>query len=143
MMKILTKSLELAHSLVPTERNQNTLVYAFIYDGNTLLSIGQNDMKNENAKALYFGKRYKLPHLTKYPYVHAELDAISKLWGKRKIDGSERVVVVRFKSSKIEKFNKNFVLPALAKPCDNCYTVLCALGINRIYWTTEDGWNRK
>ena len=142
-MKILTKSLELAHSLVPNERNQNALVYAFIYDGNNLLSIGQNDMTRENAKALYFGKRYKLPHLIKYPFVHAELDAISKLWGKRKIVGSERVVVVRFKSSKIDKFNKNFVSIALAKPCDNCYTVLCALGITRIHWTTENGWNEK
>jgi deoxycytidylate deaminase len=96
-------------------------------------------MVNESSKALYFGKRFNLPHLVKYPFIHAEIDAVSKLWGKHRIEGDEKVVVVRLKKSGTSATARKILVPAIAKPCENCYNVLSALGIKKVWWTNENG----
>lgn len=135
-MKILDKSLDVAYQLYNQELSKPQ-VFCFIYDGNKLLSIGQNEMETENAKALYFGKRYKIPHLIEFPFIHAEVDAIAKLWGKHKIIGTEKVVVVRLKKSGTTAKERKIILPALAKPCDSCYNVLTPIGLRRVWYSTE------
>lgn len=138
-MKILDKSLDVAFQLYNQELNKPQ-VFCFIYDGKRLLSIGQNEMETKNAKALYFGKRYKIPHLIEFPFIHAEIDAIGKLWGKHHITGTEKVVVVRLKKSGTTAKERKIIIPALAKPCDSCYNVLQPIGLRRVWWTTENGW---
>lgn len=89
-------------------------------------------MAVQTKKAKDIGDRFGIKKFQDYPYLHAEIDAISKLWGKYYIDGSETLVVVRL--------HKNGKL-AIAKPCVHCMPVLEALNIKKIYWTSEKGWS--
>lgn len=134
-MKILDNSLKIAQQLfssaVKSGDSQEQNVYAFIYDKNRLISVGRNDMVKVNNKALKFGNRFGIEQFQKFPYVHAEVDAISKLWGKRHICGKEKLVIVRFtKRGQI----------GLAKPCESCKMLLNALSIDKIYWTGQNEW---
>lgn len=138
-MKILAKSLKIATQLYPTVRRQKATVFCFIYDGNKLLSIGVNDMLNESPKALYFGKRFNIQKLTRFPFECAETSAISKLWGRVTITGNEKVVVVRLKSLGSSENNRRIYVPALAKPCKNCTMILNGLGLDKVWWSTETG----
>lgn len=125
MTKLLNKSIELAKS-IHNPHLQEYNVYAFIYNKNRLLAIGHNDMLNDNNKALYFGNRFNIEQFKKFPKKHAEIDAISKLWGKRTIDGSETLITIRLK--------KDYSV-GNAKPCNNCMVVIDALGITKLEWT--------
>ena len=134
-MKILDNSLKIAkqlfYSAVKSGDSQEQNIYAFIYDKNRLISVGKNDMVKVNNKALKFGNRFNIDQFQKFPYIHAEVDAISKLWGKRHICGKEKLVVVRFtKRGQI----------GVAKPCESCKLLLSALSLQRIWWTGKDDW---
>lgn len=127
-MKIIEKSIKIAKSL---QNEQQFQVSAYLYSGRQLLAIGQNSMTVTSNKAFYFGNRFNVKKFKDYPYPHAEIDAISKLWGKYKITSKDKLVVVRL--------NKNGN-PVLAKPCDNCKIILNALSIKKIFWTIDGGW---
>ena len=68
-----------------------------------------------------------------HPYLHAETDLISKLWGKYYIDSGMKMVVVRL--------NKRGQLRC-SKPCDRCSQIIEALGITKIWWSIDDGFNK-
>lgn len=125
MSKLLNRAIEYACK-IHNPHGQDYNVYAFMFDKNRIISVGHNDMVKVNSKAYYFGKKFSIKQFQKFPFRHAELDAISKLWGKKIITGKETMVVVRLK--------KNFSV-GLAKPCADCMSLLSALNINRIEWS--------
>lgn len=130
-IRLLERSLQIATTLsFPIENKTN--VSCFIYKDSRLISIGQNNMSVPNSKAAYFAKRFNVKHWKNFPYLHAEISAIARLWGKHYIEGKEKMVIVRLTKSGT----------GLAKPCDNCSQVLSALNLNQIYFTDNNSWSK-
>lgn len=133
-MKILDKSYEIALKLFPERykkhKSKNFYHFSFIFHRNKLVSVGVNSQDKPNAKALYFAKRFGIKRRIEFPFIHSEIDSVARLWRKYHIDSSLACVNVR-----INRFGelKN------SKPCDDCSTVLMALGIDEIYYTTDEG----
>lgn len=132
-MKITEKALQLSLSLFEgsLDLNSRKLQYhfSFLFERNKIVSVGQNQY-DLSAKALYFANRYNIPQKKSFPYLHSEISAISRLWGKIRVDGRLKLVNVRFlKSGEM----------GISKPCPDCMEVLNALGIDQIYWSIEDG----
>lgn len=121
-MKILDRSIRLARKIHVCDQQFN--VYAFIYNGNKLLSMSRNEMKSTSGKAHFFATKFNLEHTKAFPYKHAEIGAISRLWGRYHISHKETIVVVRLL--------RNYDLAA-AKPCKDCATVIKALGMKVIH----------
>lgn len=122
-MKIVDKAISISSKLV-VDNNQYQH-FAFIFLRNKLLSIGQNDMENTSPKAIRFAKRFGAEKPLRFPFIHAEIDAISKLWGKRYIDSSLTLVSVRL---------NRFYEPRKSKPCKDCETVLKGLNLPFMYF---------
>lgn len=135
-MNIITQSVNIASSLLPKAKsNRNSsnkfFHFAFGYHKNNLLAIGQNNPEKTHTQALRLAQRFNTD--TKYPYLHAETDLISRLWGKYYIDSSLTVVLVRL--------NKKGQLRN-SKPCEKCHKILDALGIEKLHWSTNNGFNK-
>ena len=135
-MNILEESFDIALSLLPKAKiNRNTknkfFHFAFGYRKNKLLAIGQNNPEKTHTQAFILAKRFNGD--INHPYLHAETDLISRLWGKYYIDNSLKVVVIRL--------NKRGELRC-SKPCDQCDNILSALGISKIWWSTDNGFNK-
>jgi hypothetical protein len=106
-MNILEQSYNISLDLLPKAKQaRNTknkfFHFAFAYKKNKLLAIGQNNPEKTHTQALMLSKRF-LNEETDYPYLHAETDVISKLWGKYYIDNTIKLVIVR-----LNKRPKNF-----------------------------------
>ena len=131
---IIDRSLDLAHSLFPTvyseKKKYRTYHFSFAWRSSRLLSIGQNDPDNTHAKAVWFAKRFKNRKQLRYPYLHAEVDMLSKLWGRYYIDSKMKVVVVRI-NSKGKLLN--------SKPCPSCANIFEALGVEKIWHSNNHG----
>jgi hypothetical protein len=124
------RSLEIATELFPNiyEGSDRQYHFSFIwFKRKRLLSIGLNNPNKPNAKALYFANRYSLTKQRKYPYIHSEIDAISRLFGRFYIDNQCTMVNIRINSLG-ELQNSH--------PCKDCKQVLDALDVNYIYSTT-------
>jgi len=135
-MNIVDQSFSIALSLLPKAKevrdSKNKFFhFAFGYRKNKLLAIGQNNPEKTHTQALFLAKRFNTD--LKYPYLHAETDLISRLWGKHYIDGNMKMVIVRL--------NKRGELRN-SKPCSRCSKIIKALGIKEIYWSTDDGFNQ-
>ena len=107
-----------------------TFHFSFAWKKNKLISIGINNPFMVNSKALKFAQRFNTKKQIKYPYLHAEIDMISRVWGKTRIDGSIKVVVLRLNS---EGQLKN------SKPCKSCASILEALDVDNIWWSDSVG----
>lgn len=133
MSKIVEKSIELSNSLFPSAYSEKNgykcFHFAYLYRRNTLLSIGQNSYELSN-KALYFGNKFSINNMKKWPSLHAEISAISKIWGREYIDSSIKMVVIRL--------NKNREL-GNSKPCKSCSAVISVLGIDKVWYSTKSG----
>ena len=134
-MKIINQSLDIAQSCFKQEYDSRsgyqTFHFAFIWKRSCLLSIGKNNLNNENPKALMFAEKFNVPDLVQWPYMHAEIDAVSKLWGKYHIDRSLKMVVIRL--------NRDFLLRN-SKPCSKCQMILHPLGLTKRMWhSTNNG----
>jgi deoxycytidylate deaminase len=134
-MNIIDQSMDIAISLLPkAKQNRNTrnkfFHFAFGYKKNKLIAIGQNNPEKTHTQALLLAKRFNIN--SEYPYLHAETDLISKLWGKYYIDDSLRMVIIRL--------NKRGRLRN-SKPCERCDAIIGALGINKIWWSTDYGFD--
>lgn len=133
-MKIFDKSYAIALSLFPdrykSHKSKNFYHFSFLFCRNKLLAVGVNIQDKPNAKALFFARRFGLKRRIEFPFIHSEISGVQKLWGKYHIDSSIKLVNVR-----INKFGelKN------SKPCDDCYAVLHGLGIDEIYYSTNEG----
>jgi hypothetical protein len=135
-MNIINESLEIALSLLPRAKQERQTKnkffhFAFGYKKNKLLAIGQNNPEKTHPQALMLAKRFNTD-LT-YPYFHAETDLISRMWGKHYIDNSLRMVIIRL--------NKHGKLRC-SKPCARCEQIINSLGIDKIWWSIDDGFNK-
>ena len=104
--------------------------FCFLYKRNKLVTIGQNNINSESAKAKKFAERFNLNQQKRFSYIHAEIDAISKAWGKTYIDNSYSMVVLRL--------NKSLDLQ-MSKPCSECSKVLQAIGLSKVWWSDRNG----
>jgi hypothetical protein len=132
-MNIIDQSFEIALTLLPKAKmNRNTknkfFHFAFGYKKNKLLAIGQNNPEKTHTQALFLSQRFNIDN--DYPYLHAETDLISRLWGKHYIDNSLKMVIVRL--------NKHGQLRC-SKPCDKCEQIINALDIKKVWWSIDNG----
>lgn len=130
-MFIIDNSIRLSFSLFPERRallDHKTFHFAFAYKRNKLLAIGQNNMVEKSNKANRLFQHFGIAH--PYHYIHAETDVISRLWGRTYIDSSIKFVLIRI--------NKWGAL-ANSKPCSRCSSIFDALGVTKIYWSTNEG----
>lgn len=135
-MNIIQQSLNISLSLLPKVRNSRSTKnkffhFAFGYNKSKLIGIGQNNPEKTHTSALKIAKRFNLN--TEYPYLHAETDLISRLWGKYYIDDSLTMVIIRL--------NKRGELRD-SKPCNKCNIIMNALGIEKVYWSTNHGFEK-
>lgn len=130
-MRILDESLKIAKELFTDNydpKHNTCWHYAFGYKRNKLLAIGQNNMKMcPDHISLKFARKFDTD--TKFPNRHAEIDLISKMWGKIYIDSSIKIIVIRL--------NKYLELQN-SRPCPRCLKIIQALGVTRIYHSTSD-----
>ena len=135
-MNIIDQSFDIALTLLPKAKmNRNTknkfFHFAFGYKKNKLLAIGQNNPEKTHTQALILSQRFNIDN--DYPYLHAETDLISRLWGKHYIDNSLRMVIVRL--------NKHGQLRC-SKPCEKCEQIINALDIKKVWWSIDNGFNK-
>lgn len=126
--KRIEKSIRIANQLVNTTTS-NPQHFSFIFKRNKLLVIGQNNMDITNPKAIKFAKLFGAQKPKKFPFIHSEVDAISKLWSKVYIDRSLHLINLRL---------NRFHLLRNSKPCVDCNLVIKGLGLNLTYF---DGTN--
>ena len=93
--------------------------------------MGQNNPEKTHTQALMLSKRFNtgMEHL----YLHAETDLISRLWGKYYIDDNLKMVIIRL--------NKRGELRC-SKPCRYCNKIIRSLGIKKIWWSIDNGFNK-
>ena len=135
MKKIFDTSLEIATDLLPQakscrESKNKFFHFAFGFHRNKLIAIGQNNPEKITAKSYHMRQRFNV--CSQYPYVHAEVDMLSKMWGKYHIDNRLRVVVIRL--------NKKGELRD-SKPCSKCSSILDALNVTKVWWSINDGFS--
>lgn len=135
-MNIIEQSLDIALTLLPKAKyirqtKNKFFHFAFGFKKNKLLAIGQNNPEKTHPQALVLARRFNTD--IEHPYLHAETDLISRLWGKHYIDGSLKVVVLRL--------NKRGELRC-SKPCEKCSQILNSLGIHKVWWSEDNGFNK-
>lgn len=95
-----------------------------------MICFTKNNPVKTHARAYRIGERFNLPKYKDYPFVHAESHLVSKLLDSyNTIDPNWSIVVVRIN-------RKGIVLGS--KPCENCHKILSALGLNNVYWSTDN-----
>jgi hypothetical protein len=129
-MYVAEKSLRLARELFPEIHPQWKKAYhaCFIYRRNKLLSIGVNEPTRPSAIAFKFARKYG--GRVRFPYLHAEISAISKLIGRHNIGSDLKIVVIRINKSGELMFSR---------PCKHCRKVLDAFCLTKIYYSTPEG----
>jgi hypothetical protein len=132
-MNIIDQSLDIALSLLPKakqERNTKNKFFhfAFGYRKNKLLAIGQNNPEKTHTQAVMLARRFNTE--LEHPFLHAETDLISRLWGKYYIDNSLRMVIIRL--------NKRGELRC-SRPCERCDQIIKSLGIKKVWWSDING----
>jgi len=131
-MRFIDRSVDIAQSLFPQAYEERsgyrTYHFAFGWCKNTLVAIGQNRPDAPSGRALKFAKRFNNTQTIKYPFLHAEVDLISRLWGRFYINNKLKVVVIR-----LNRFGKM----QNSKPCSSCANILDALDVNKIWWSTK------
>jgi hypothetical protein len=135
-MSIIEQSFDIALTLLPKAKNvrqtkNKFFHFAFGFKKSKLLAIGQNNPEKTHPQALMLARRFNTD--MEHPYLHAETDLISRLWGKHYIDGSLKIVVLRL--------NKRGELRC-SKPCEKCSQILNSLGIHKIWWSEDNGFNK-
>jgi hypothetical protein len=136
-MNIIEQSVGIAITLLPkVKMNRNTknkfFHFAFGYKKNKLLAIGQNNPEKTHTQALILAQRFNIQN--EYPYLHAETDLISRLWGKHYVDNNLKMVIVRL--------NKRGQLRC-SKPCERCDQIIRSLGLNKVWWSTDNGFDKQ
>jgi deoxycytidylate deaminase len=132
-MNVINEAIKLTYQLFPDayadkKKGGQNFHFAFLVHRNKILSIGQNDPQKPNNKAMKFAKKFGSS--IQFPYIHAEVNSISKLWGKQMITPDMKLISLRL--------NSYYELKS-AFPCPNCWNVIDGLGIKRVYWSTKDG----
>jgi len=133
-MKNIDKSIEIARAMFPgeydSEYGYRTYHFAFLWRRNNLRSVGVNDPSNKSIKAINFAHKFRVSGLIRFPYLHAEVDAISKLWGREKVDSSLTMIVIR-----LNKYMQ--LMPS--KPCCKCHKIIESLGLtSKLYYSVNE-----
>lgn len=132
-MNIINQSLDISLSLLPKAKKERQsknkfFHFAFGFRKNKLLAIGQNHPDKTHTQAFILSKRFNTD--LEHPYLHAETDLISRLWGKYYIDSNLKMVIIRL--------NKHGKLRC-SKPCEKCEQIINGLGITKLWWSMDDG----
>ena len=126
-MNILDRSLDLSYGMFDPDENKTTHHFSFLFKRNKLIAWGKNYMAEESAKALKIAKIFNIHHFREYPYIHSEIDLLSKVLGRVNIN-KKIMVNTRLSTEGIRN----------SRPCENCDTVLQNFNI-RLYHTTRRG----
>jgi hypothetical protein len=133
-MSFIKRSVDLAQSLFPQAYEERsgyrTYHFAFGWYKNTLIARGQNRPYAPSGRALKFARRFNNTETIKYPFLHAEVDLISRLWGRHYINHKLKVVVIR-----LNRFGEM----QNSKPCSSCANIFKVLDVNKIWWSTKHG----
>lgn len=125
----LTRTFRNAQKLQPVA---GAKIFASLYIGNRLFTIGFNQLKTDN-----FSKEYS--RNDDDIYIHAEKCAIKRLHNilnRDEIISSKTILfVARAKSPYPES---KFFIPGIAKPCDGCMQAIDEFKIKRVYYTLDD-----
>ena len=94
-----------------------------------IISSGTNSYKTNPIQKKYNKYRYSVD---KGHTLHAEMECLLPLMSRKDIDFNRL-------SLYIYRENKNGSL-AIAKPCESCRQLIKALGIKKIYYTSDDSY---
>jgi hypothetical protein len=96
-----------------------------------MIGFAQNNPIKTHAGAYRIGENFNLPKYKEFPFYHSESHLVSKLLDSyNTIDPSWTIVVMRIN-------RKGLILGS--KPCENCNKLLKAVGINDIFYSTDNG----
>ncbi len=133
--KIVDESIKMARCWFPEayarRKKYQTFHFAFAWKRGTMIDFGQNNIAQPHAAALNFARMFGIRDQIKYPYLHAEVDLIGKLWGNIVIDRKVKIVSLRL--------NVNEEL-CNAKPCMGCSSALSQLGVHRVWYSDAAGY---
>ena len=127
--KLIKRAIKLSFDRFNTNPYQRRYHFAVAFDVNKPIEIAQNDPIKINHKAYRMGKRFKLDHYQKYPYIHAESHLVSKLLDRYNTIRTDWSLVVL----RINRQGKIL----LSKPCENCQKILDAVGLSKVYWSID------
>lgn len=130
-MKIINKTIRKAYS----NWRPNPLIrcyhYAAAFEGNKMICFTKNNPIKTHTGAYRIGEDFNLPKYREFSFYHAESHLISKLLDRYNTIRSDwTICVVRIN-------RKGLVLGS--KPCCNCSKLLNAVGLNKIYYSLDDG----
>jgi tRNA(Arg) A34 adenosine deaminase TadA len=130
-MKIIQKTIRKAYQNWNPIKEIRCYHYAAAYDGTKIIGFTQNNPIKTHTGAYRIGEDFNLPKYKEHPFYHAESHLISKLLDRyNTIDPNWTICVLRIN-------RKGLILGS--KPCENCSKLLSAVGLNDIYYSTDDG----
>ena len=130
-MKIINKTIRKAYQNWTPCKEIRCWHYSACFDGTKMICFTQNNPIKTHTGAYRIGEDFNLSKYKEYPYYHSESRLISKLLDKyNTIDLNWSVVVLRIN-------RKGIILGS--KPCENCDKLLNAVGLNNVYYSTDDG----
>lgn len=116
MNKVLKKHYLLAQKLASKSDHHTYKLGCVIFRNNNVIGVGFNKIKTHP----------KSPH--KWKMIHAEFDALIGVQASD-LRGSSVIVYRESKAGNI----------GLAKPCKSCEGLLFQVGIEKVYYTTDNG----
>ena len=130
-MKIINKTIRKAYNNWNPCKAIRCYHFSAAFHGTKLICFTKNNPIKTHAGAYRLGEDFNLEKYKEFPYYHSESRLISKLLDKyNTIDPNWSVVVMRIN-------RKGLILGS--KPCENCNKLLNAVGLNTIYYSTDDG----
>ena len=130
-MKIINKTIRRAYKNWSPTKSIRCYHYSGCYDGTKLIAFTQNNPVKTHAGAYRIGEDFNLPKYKEFPFFHSESRLIDKLLSKyNTINSTWKIVVMRIN-------RKGLILGS--KPCENCSKLLNSVGLNDIYYSTDDG----
>ena len=130
-MKIINKTIRKAYQNWTPCKEIRCWHYSACFDGTKMICFTQNNPIKTHTGAYRIGEDFNLSKYKEYPYYHSESRLISKLLDKyNTIDPNWSIVVLRIN-------RKGLILGS--KPCENCNKLLNAVGLNTVYYSTDDG----
>lgn len=97
---------------------------------NSIIGIGHNSKKTHPIQNYY--NRYRVQEDDMLPKLHAEINCLNQI----------RNLNINFSKVKLYIYRIRKDQPfGLARPCPSCMAAIKDLGINEIYYTTNDGYS--
>ena len=106
-------------------------VGAVVCEGKTIISTGHNSTKTSPLQHQYNFYRHFNDYESSSPQIHAEINALSRLIGKKGISW-DKVSIFVYRELK----NGD---PGCSRPCPACMALIKNLGIKNIYYIDENG----